>query len=627
MSKKADSRTTIERDAVELLEPSWAKGPRATIVVYAHDDTRVIELREGDSVVVGRAPPAEVVVDDMTISRRHARFTFHEGKLTVEDLGSRNGSVVRGMRVDSARLRSGDDVRLGAVALSIHLSEGTDPPLGIRSYDQFAGKLDDELLRAQTFGHSLAVIAVFAPRDASSGTRQVGQLDPTNERHVSRWATQVRDVLRPVDTVAVHGPHNVLILLPQTDAAGAERLARTLSAMNGAPGRPLYCGVAVFPDTAKKAGALVREAHTAARTATLKQPVQLARGVSPLSEGAPITHSPVMQRVFALGDRVAASNVPVLILGETGTGKEVIARHLHARSPRAQREMFVVNCAALPNTLIESALFGHEKGAFTGADNLKKGVFEEGNGSTVFLDEVGELSQAAQAALLRVLETKRFYRVGSTREIEVDVRILAATHRDLEGMVESGTFRADLYYRLNTMTLKVPALRARPEEIMPLAEAFLSQTVERWHTSARAFAPATTQILMAYRWPGNVRELRNVIERAAVICTGEVLEPGDLPERLRASVLSADGGSHGATTRSPDSVPLPSLRPAPGEELSAVPFRDRIRDYEVKLITDALDVAAGNQSRAAELLQMPLRTLVHKIKAYGLKKTWKREDE
>jgi DNA-binding NtrC family response regulator len=301
----------------------------------------------------------------------------------------------------------------------------------------------------------------------------------------------------------------------------------------------------------------------------------------------------------------------------------VIASYVHRASARTNKRMVVINCAALPANLIESALFGHEKGAFTGADAMKKGVFEEGDQSTVFLDEVGELSPAAQAALLRVLETQRFSRVGSAREIEVDTRIVAATHRDLEAMVEAHTFRADLFYRLNTMTLKVPALRDRREEIVPLARAFLAQTVARWNTSARDLSPLTLELLCAYRWPGNVRELRNVIERAAVICTTTSLEPEDLPERVRSPVV--DDPLQGRPT-SPGSAPLSAvLRTA--DEVVGAPFRDRVRDYEVKLITDALEAAGGNQSRAAEILRMPLRTLVHKIRTYNLKKSYRRDDE
>jgi DNA-binding NtrC family response regulator len=628
VSEQRDNRTTVERDAIRFQDAPRAKEPRATVVIYAHDDTRLVELRDGDNVLVGRALPADVVVDDMTISRQHARFSYRDGCVQVEDLGSRNGTLVRGTRITSSvRLRSGDDVRLGGVAVSVHLREGAEPPLGISNYDQLVGRLEEEVVRARTFGHTFAVVAVFA---AGQGNTISASLDPdgnrSSERHVSRWAPRVRDELRPVDAIAVHGPYNVLVLMPEANAAAAERVARRLLRLSDSG--PLYCGIATFPDTSKSAGALVSEAHTAARAATLEAPVQHARGVAPGEEGAPVIQAESMQRLYALADRVASNNVPVLILGETGTGKEVVARHVHRSSPRAQKRMVVINCAALPASLIESALFGHEKGAFTGADQAKKGVFEEGDGSTVFLDEVGELSPAAQAALLRVLESKRFSRVGSAKEIEVDVRIIAATHRDLECMVEAGTFRADLYYRLNTMTLKVPPLRARREEIAPLARAFLHQTVERWNTSARDFARSTLDILSAYQWPGNVRELRNVIERAAVICTGDVLQPEDLPERLRTSVL-APAAAEPLSTRLRDSAPsaVPSAPCSPAEDLGQVPFKDRIRDYEVKLITDALEAAAGNQSRAAEILQMPLRTLVHKIKAYGLKKTWKREDE
>jgi DNA-binding NtrC family response regulator len=611
VSEQRDNRTTVERDAIKLPEPPGDKAARATLVIYAHDDTRIVELRDGESVLVGRALPADVVVEDLTISRQHARLTYRDGAVEIEDLGSRNGTLVRGTRITSARLRAGEDVRLGGVALSVHVREGAEPPLGISSYDQVMGRLEDEVVRARTFGHSFAVVAVFAPErpEAAGGE---------DARHVSRWAPRVRDELRPVDLIAVHGPHSVLVVMPEASQESAERVARRLARVSD--GGVLCCGVARFPETAKAAGALVSAAHTAARSASLAAPVQLAKGVAPGEEGATIVKAESMLRLYSLADRVAGNDVPVLILGETGTGKEVIARHVHRASPRAKNRMVVINCAALPANLIESALFGHEKGAFTGADTVKKGVFEEGDASTVFLDEVGELSPAAQAALLRVLETKRFSRVGSAKEIAVDVRIIAATHRDLDAMVEAGTFRADLYYRLNTMTLRLPPLRERRAELEPLARAFLAQTVERWNTTARDFSPATLELLLGHPWPGNVRELRNVIERAAVICTSDVLDVEDLPERMRLRSTAEVAAS------AEESVP-PFGVPSMTEDLGGVPFRDRIRDYEVRLITDALDASGGNQSRAAEILQMPLRTLVHKIKAYGLKKTYRRDDE
>jgi two-component system response regulator AtoC len=617
VNDQRDNRTTVERDAIRFPELRPSREPRAAVVVYAHDDTRLVELREGDSILVGRAPPADLVVEDMTISRQHARFTYRDGHVAVEDLGSRNGTLVGGTRVSQAQLRSGDDVRLGGVAISIHLRGGAEPPLGISSYDQLLGRLEDELVRARTFGHQFSIVAVFA-RSRDEGAP--GDSARVDERHVSRWAPRVRDELRPVDAIAVHGPYSVLVLMPEANAQAAERVSRRLARLSD--GVMLQCGIATYPETAKSGGALVSEAHTAARSASSQKPIQHGRGVPFEEQPEPVVQALAMQRLYALADRIANNNVPVLIIGETGTGKEVIARHVHRASHRGDKRMVVINCAALPPNLIESALFGHEKGSFTGADAQKKGVFEEGDHSTVFLDEVGELSPAAQAALLRVLETKRFSRVGSAREIEVDARIVAATHRDLEAMVEAHTFRADLYYRLNTMTLKVPALRDRREEIGPLAHAFLAQTVERWNTSARDFAPATLELLCNYRWPGNVRELRNVIERAAVICTTNELEPEDLPERVRSPAGAPPPELPGLLPLDERSATLRTL-----EELGAVPFRDRIRDYEVKLITDALDAAGGNQSRAAEILRMPLRTLVHKIRTYGLKKTYKREDE
>ena len=628
MSEERHNRTTVERDALRVRDLRPVAEPRATIVIYGHDDTRVLELRPGESVMVGRAPPAEVVVEDMTISRRHARFRYIEGHVEVEDLGSRNGTLVHGARVNKSKLRSGDDVRLGGVAVSIHLRGGAEQPLGLSSYDRLLIRLEEELVRARTFGHRLSVIAVFAqPRPGAGRSAAPAPASPgaVDVRHVSRWAPRVRSELRPGDLIAVHGPHSVLVLMPDAEPEAVEQVSKRLTRL--VEGLTLSCGIASFPETARSSGALVSEAHTAARSASAQRPVQHGRSAAATEPGEAIVLAPAMQRLFQLADRIAVNDVPVLILGETGTGKEVLARHVHQASRRRDQRMIVINCAALPANLIESALFGHEKGAFTGADTQKKGVFEEGDRSTVFLDEVGELSAAAQAALLRVLETKRFSRVGSAREIEVDARIVAATHRDLEAMVEAHTFRADLYYRLNTMTLKVPPLRDRTEEIMPLARALLAQTVAHWNTTARDFAPETQALLCAYRWPGNVRELRNVIERAAVISTSERLLPEDLPERVRTWTEPELPALERVMAASA-SLPPPPLSPlAPGEEPGSVAFRDRIRDYELKLITDALDAAGGNQSRAAELLRIPLRTLVHKIRTYGLKKSYKRDGE
>jgi DNA-binding NtrC family response regulator len=318
-----------------------------------------------------------------------------------------------------------------------------------------------------------------------------------------------------------------------------------------------------------------------------------------------------MISVFNTVTRLARSPIPVLLLGETGTGKEVVARAIHERSPRRARPMVCVNCGAIPAQLVESTLFGHERGAFTGASQQQRGIFEAADGGTVLLDEIGELPPAAQAALLRVLETRRVVRVGSSREIEVDVRVVAATHRDLEAMCASGGFRLDLLYRLNAMTLTIPPLRARPEEIKPLTLRFLHQANEANGLALRGVEPAALALLQRYPWPGNVRELRNAIERAAILAEGERVAEQDLPERVRGTHVAEPGADREAMSEGEE--PAPAL--AEGADIRA-----RLLRYEAKLIVEALRDTQWNQTEAAHALGMPLRTLVHKIKTLGIRK-------
>jgi DNA-binding NtrC family response regulator len=316
-------------------------------------------------------------------------------------------------------------------------------------------------------------------------------------------------------------------------------------------------------------------------------------------EDAPIAAAPAMRALLETAARVAASSVPVILQGETGTGKEVVARFLHEQSPRAARPIVCVNCAAIPAQLVESTLFGHERGAFTGAAQRQIGVFEEADGGTVFLDEIAELPLPAQAALLRVLETGRFARVGSPREIAVDVRVVAATHRDLEALAEGGAFRADLYYRLAVMVLSIPPLRDRAEDVEPLARRFMARARGR----VRAIDPAAIALLRAYAWPGNVRELRNAIERAVVLARGDTLRPEDLPARVREAAAP------------PAAAPRPTEPPP-----SAVDLRAQVQAYQVRVLVETLEATGWNQSEAARRLGMPIRTLSNRVKALGLKK-------
>ncbi len=326
--------------------------------------------------------------------------------------------------------------------------------------------------------------------------------------------------------------------------------------------------------------------------------------------GSLLGHSEAMGRVRSLIDKVAETDATVLVRGESGTGKELVARAIHERSSARRRGAFVaVNCAALPSELIESELFGHEKGAFTGAAARRRGKFEQADGGTLFLDEIGDMSATVQAKLLRALEERRIERLGGNESIPVDVRIISATHRPLEQEIEQGNFRADLFYRLRVVTVEVAPLRERREDIPVLAEAFARQTSERYKLPERRIAPAALRHLVEYRWPGNVRELRNVIERALILAEGDELTARDLPEEVR-------GGAAAAATE---------VRAAAGEaggEQLGVPFtadfRNDRREFERRYITRCLEETGGNVTRAAAILGMHRQSLQHKLRELGL---------
>jgi len=325
----------------------------------------------------------------------------------------------------------------------------------------------------------------------------------------------------------------------------------------------------------------------------LRKEISRARGPSELiAEGA------AMRDLMRVVEKVAPTSTTVLIEGESGTGKEVVARALHELSPRAERPFVAVNCGAIPEQLIESELFGHAKGAFTDARTAKRGLFDEADGGTLLLDEVGELPLQLQPALLRVLQEGEVRRVGDSRSTRVDVRILAATNRDLAQLVQAGRFREDLFYRLNVVDLKLPPLRERTDEIPALAARFLERHAARIGVPRRRLSPKALEMLAAYRWPGNVRELENALERALVLSEEDLIEPDALPEPVRA-------GS------SPEPVPS-ALDP---DDLSV---KRGQRVLEADLIRRALERTGGNRTRAAELLELSPRALLYKIREYGL---------
>ncbi|MBX2811910.1 MAG: sigma-54 dependent transcriptional regulator [Myxococcales bacterium] len=353
-----------------------------------------------------------------------------------------------------------------------------------------------------------------------------------------------------------------------------------------------------------------------------------AKGALP-PDDSPVIASQAMLRIFANVDQVAPSVVPVLILGETGTGKEIIARSIHGRSGRRVKPFRCLNCGGLAETLIEATFFGHERGAFTGATDRKSGVFEAAHQGTVFLDEVGELPPSGQAALLRVLETKSITRLGGIDEISVDVRIVAATHRDLEAMCATGQFRWDLYYRLNVVGISLPPLRERPEEIAPLAKRFVQAAAQVNQRSVSGISAQAIEHLVGYTWPGNVRELKNVVERAVVIARGVQVEVADLPANFqRAPCLREVPPVPDGTVTIPgpnlgvgdaDGVICGEVTEDLGRVGPVLDYKTQMQQAERRVLLAALCRAELNQTEAAKLLQMPLRTLVHKISALGLR--------
>ncbi len=300
-----------------------------------------------------------------------------------------------------------------------------------------------------------------------------------------------------------------------------------------------------------------------------------------------------MVEVLRLVDQVCETNSTVLIYGETGTGKELVAKALHDNSQRSKGPYIRVNCAAMPDSLLESELFGHEKGAFTGAISRRKGCFEEANKGTIFLDEIGELSPVAQAKLLRVLQEKEIQPLGSSRVIKVDVRVVTATNKDLEGEVRQGSFRSDLYYRLNVFPIFVPPLRERGTDILLLADYFVLKYANEFNKEVKRISTSAIDLLMSYHWPGNVRELENCIERAVVLATKETIEASNLPPSLQISSSQEVKNGRGK-------------------------FEVLVANFERDLLMDALKEAKGNQTEAAKLLGTTKRVVQYKIKKYKI---------
>ncbi len=407
-------------------------------------------------------------------------------------------------------------------------------------------------------------------------------------------------------------------LLPGASALAADREATELSIGDGSDGaRQLRIKVGTVTDTFQHAIGrmyVIQDVTTVrdleARLREQEQLEAFADSVRTKSETAVtvfeglVGESELMRRVFGLIEKVAPSDSTVLITGESGTGKELVARALHRRSQRADREFVPVNCGAIPDTLIESELFGHVRGAFTGAVTDRPGLFRQAHRGTIFLDEIGELPLAMQVRLLRVLQDRQIVPVGGTQAITVDVRVVAATNRDLERLVAEGKFREDLYYRLNVIRIETPSLRARPEDIPLLLVHLLRSCSERHGKTVERVTPRTLRTLCTYTYPGNIRELENVVDHAITLCEGDALTEQDLPSHMTAQ-------EHASAAAEPATPAAPVF----GEGLN---LDDQLANYEKDMLLAALERAGGVRKRAAELLGIKYRSLRHRLSKYGL---------
>lgn len=426
-----------------------AEDHRAFVVVHGGPQIDVVEVSEGESLVVGRSAEADVVVDDGRVSRNNSELALVDGRLILRDLGGRNGTRVRGevLRGGSVELTRDDEVRIGPLRL--------------------------------------IVAAIPAPAPTS------GRPAPTDDEEV-------------------------------------------------------------------------------------------------------IVADPKMREIFELTRRLADAPTTVLICGETGVGKEIVAEQLHRQSARAGGPFVRVNCAAVPESLVEGELFGHAKGAFTGAHQSRAGHLEAASGGTLLLDEIGDLPLTVQPKLLRVLESKQVQRLGDRRERAVDTRVVCATHRDLEAAVATGGFRQDLYYRIAGFKLAVPPLRERTAELRPLSQRFAARFARRMGAEEPAFSASVWPILEAYPWPGNIRQLRNAIEHATILAAGATIEPSHLPEEVKAPAAAIDANP-GAT------------------------MRETVDDAERRAISRALHEAGGKRTEAAARLGVSRRTLQYRLAKYGIK--------
>ncbi len=532
-----------------------------------------VVLPDTGEVTIGRGSGCDVVVSHVSVSRHHA--TLKMAPLEITDIGSRNGTKVRGVALGpgiATPLALGEPIQIGEAAILLQssiLAPELDDDVPALPAESIARMLEIECARSARSRSPFSFVALELERESATDIHAV-----------------LRATLRTSDAVGVETAKSYQVLLldtaPKQAALAVARMTQQLSLHR----MDARLGIARYPEDGVTAEQLV--AHAAD---------MLAR-----PPGAPQTE---MDGVRARIAQSAAGELSVLICGETGVGKELCAEMIHRLSPRAARPFVKLNCAAIVESLIESELFGHERGSFTGATTARPGLFEAGDGGTVFLDEIGELPLTVQSKLLRVLEERVVRRIGATEGKTLDVRFICATNRVLTDEVEAGRFRRDLYYRINGVTVAIPPLCRRREEIAGLARAFARRA--RGSAGTIELPPDVIAALEQHGWPGNIRELRNTIERAVLLSAGGPIRPSHLALETPTSPPLVRFPQRDSNV----TMPIPRMTP-PGESLATA-----VADLERQRIVETLNQYGGNQTRAARALGISRNTLLSRLDAYG----------
>ncbi len=549
--------------------PSAKTKGRISLRVFGEGIYEVHALPSSGEVTIGRSQQADIRIEHPSVSRLHAILRVGN-RITVEDAGSANGTSIGGRALvagEQAEIAAGEPIDLGSVMIVVQATDVAARPRRLWNHAFFEARLEEECQRAGRQGGSFALV-----RLGLGGQPGAAEL--------------VAAAIEPEHLLAEYGPNEYELLLPEVDGAQAQRRIEQIERRLAERGLRLRKGVALFPVDGRTPEALMARACRDV----------WGRGADGTLVNV-IVADPAMQRLYRLVERLAAGGISVLLLGETGVGKEIVAEAVHRLSPRADKPFLRLNCAAFTETLLESELFGYEKGAFSGAVQSKPGLLETAQGGTVFLDEVGEMPLSLQAKLLRVIEERRVMRVGGLKDRPIDVRFVAATNRDLQGEIAAGRFRQDLYYRLDGMSLVIPPLRERRGEIAELAQLFVAKATPPGQRPP-SLSAAALALLSAYEWPGNIRELRNVIERAVLLCGDELITPEHLPvEKMKTSFVR-------------EAAPPSPARVADEAVVDG--------DDERQRVIDALQQCAGNQTHAARLLGISRGTLLARLDAYKL---------